>query len=108
MVPQLKPGKLELTLMVCSLVALHTFDVYLTLLGGGLAIEANPFMVFLWTRYGLVGPLIAKLGSLGLFIFNWWVFGFFEKWGWVFRFTQSVGCVGFMLLVAAYSLWGFR
>ena len=110
MVPRLRPGKFELTLMVCSLVALHIFDVYLTLLGGGLAVEANPFMIFLWTRCGLIGPLVAKLGSLGLFILNWWVFGFM-KGGWIFRFIQSVGCIGFMLLATAYNLWavwGFR
>lgn len=56
---------------------LQALDVWTTLANGGLVVEGNPIVVYLWTAGGIVVPLALKVVVGGLLCIVW---GLYDMW----------------------------
>lgn len=56
---------------------LQAADILITLNCGGLAVEVNPVVVYLWYAGGPIVPILAKVATSGLVCISW---GIYDEW----------------------------
>lgn len=69
---------MRIVIVLIIFALLQALDVYTTLGCGGLAVEANPIVVYLWQTGGIMTALLAKIAAAGVICIVWGIYGLLE------------------------------
>lgn len=85
-------------LLIVTSIILHTLDIQMTLLCGGLPMEGNPIAAYIWAKWGLLPIVLGKLVSVGVFALVWKFYDLMpSKIGRWFKSVLSSGLIGILI-----------